>query len=147
MVLAHAVVADLGLGHGGVLAAEEVLLRHPELGAGLDHVDGIDAACHGGESLDGPQHVVHQRAAAGSDLDQLDGLALAALGEPLGHEPDGAQLAKDLRDLGRGDEVALEAELVTAGLESARVVAANVGRQAHAHVAGQRDGAGCLGGE
>src|SRR5690242_460582 len=83
-----------------------------------------------------PQHVVHQRAAAGPNLDQLDALAPAALGHPLGDEPDATELAKDLGDLGRGHEVALEAELVAALLECAGVVAANVSREAHAHEAG-----------
>jgi hypothetical protein len=43
-----------------------------------------------------PQHVVHQGAAAGPDLDQFDALARAVLGEPFGQEPDAAQLAEDL---------------------------------------------------
>ena len=91
-----------------------------------------------------PQHVVHQGATTRPDLDQLDAAGGAALGHPLSDEPDAAQLAKDLGDLGRGDKVALEAELVAVGAEGARVVAANVGRQTHAHVAGEGDGAGCL---
>ena len=92
-----------------------------------------------------PQHVVHQSAAARPNLNELDALGLAALGHPLGHEPDAAELAKDLGDLGRGHEIALQAELVAALFDSARVVAANVGSQTHAHVAGDRHGTGCLG--
>ena len=52
-VFADAVPADFGLGHDGVGTAEEVLLGFAELGTGFDHVDGVDAAGHGWEALDG----------------------------------------------------------------------------------------------
>lgn len=48
-------------------------------------------------------------------------------------------------DFGGGDEVALCAELVAVLADGAGVVAAEVAGEAHAHVAGEGDGAGGLG--
>lgn len=47
---ADAMVANLGLGHGRIFPTEQVLLGHPQFGAGLDHVDGIDGLRHVPES-------------------------------------------------------------------------------------------------
>lgn len=91
------------------------------------------------------KHVVHEGAPAGPNLNQLDALAGPALADPFGDEPDAEELAEDLGDLGGGDEVALCAELVAVLADGAGVVAANVTGEAHAHVAGEGDGAGGLG--
>lgn len=90
------------------------------------------------------QHVVHEGAAAGPDLDELDAARGAGLADPLGDEPQADELAKELRDVGRGGEVAARAEGLAAAVAAAAaaaVVAAHVARQTHAHVAGQRHGA------
>lgn len=160
-ILAGTVAARVGLGGGSVGAAEAHLLRLAELAAGLDHEDALDAGGHGWEALDGlecvgsqcgsdirstyTKHVVHEGAPAGPNLNQLDALAGPALADPLGDEPDAEQLAEDLGDLGGGDEVALDAELVAVLTDGAGVVAAQVAGEAHAHVAGEGDGAGGLG--
>jgi len=84
------------------------------------------------------KHVIHEGATTGADLDELNGPARSALGHPFGNEPNADKLTKDLGDLGGGYKVALEAELVAAILNSARVVSAYVGCQTHAHEASQR---------
>lgn len=163
-ILAGAVAARVGLGGGSVGAAEALLLGLAELAACFDHEDTLDAGGHGWEALDSlwnecvsdvhiviyksstyTKHVVHEGAAAGPNLNQLDALAGPALADPLGDEPDAEELAKDLGDLGGGDEVALCAELVAVLADGAGVVAAEVAGEAHAHVAGEGDGAGGLG--
>ena len=51
------------------------------------------------------QHVAHQRTAAGTEFDQMKALRPAAILPDL-HEEKADQLAKNLADLGRRDEVA-----------------------------------------
>lgn len=91
-----------------------------------------------------PKHVVHQRPPPRAQLDQLNALALAALRNPLGHEPDPHELPEDLGDLGRRDKVPLQAELVASVLYRPGVVATEVGSEAHSHVASQWHGASDL---
>ncbi|KAH9827980.1 hypothetical protein Tdes44962_MAKER09530 [Teratosphaeria destructans] len=106
---------------------------------------GLDGLCQGGEIAYGAEHVVHQRPAAGADLDEHDAVALAALGDPFGDDPDADEFAEDLGDLGGGDKVAFGAELVAGGRGvCGSVVAAEVAGEALAHEGGDGDGAGGL---
>ncbi len=91
------------------------------------------------------EHIVHESASAWADLDELDALLGSALADPFGDKPDAHEFAKDLRDLGRGNEIPLAAELVSATLPSACVIATEVGGETHTHITGQGDGARGLG--
>ncbi len=78
----------------------------------LDEMD-VDGRVKGGKGARGPQEVGHQRAAAGAELDEPDGLRPAE-GVPGLGRPDADQLAEDLADLRGGDEVARRTEGVAA---------------------------------
>ncbi len=52
-VFTDAVIADLGLSHGGVFVAKKGLLGFSQLGTSLYHVNGINAISHGREVLNG----------------------------------------------------------------------------------------------
>lgn len=95
-VFADAVPADFGLGHRRIGTAEEGLLDFSELGAGLDHVDGVDAVSHGREFLYGSKHIVHESATTRANFDELYTLVGAPLSHPLGDKPDADKLAEDL---------------------------------------------------
>jgi len=102
-------------------------------GAGLDQMQlrGIARRRHG--LGNGAQRVGHQRAAPGPQLDQPYRRG-PTHGIPQRGAPQPDQLAVNLRDLGRGDEVALEAERVSCG-----VVAMARMAQRQCHVLGQTD--------
>ena len=52
-VFAHAMIPNLGLGHGRLVAAKKVFLRGPQLGTGFDHVNSLDAISHRFEVANG----------------------------------------------------------------------------------------------
>ena len=72
------------------------------------------------------KYVIHEGAATGADLDQLDTVALPPLGEPFCDEPDANELPKDLRDLRRCHEVSFQAELISTFGNGAGVVSTQV---------------------
>lgn len=76
----------------------------------------------------GVQRIARQRAATGAKLDIVDVLARAHP-HPQISQPQPDQLAKHLRDFGRGDEIALLAERIAAGV-IARVAFADIVRKA-----------------
>lgn len=86
-----------------------------------------------------PQDVLHQRSPSRSELYKLYALALSALRQPFCHEPYAHELAKDLRDLRRGDEVPSLAKLVLSIGGAARIVSSQIRDQALAHVLGDGD--------
>ena len=63
----------------------------------------------------GAQRVAHQRAAAGAELGEHEGVGAALVGPDLGR-PEADQLAEHLADLGGGDEVARRAERIAGGV-------------------------------
>ncbi len=81
----------------------------------------------------GAQHVGHQRAAAGAELGQNEGVGRTQH-LPHADRPQADQLAEDLADLGRGDEVAGAAE----GVALHVVAVLGVG-EAGRHEIGDRD--------
>ena len=66
----------------------------------------VQAVVESGEVARGAQQVAHQGSAAGSQLHQLHLLGLSEL-LPLRDAPNADELAKDLVDFGRRDEMAL----------------------------------------
>jgi hypothetical protein len=90
------------------------------------------------------KHVIHESASARTDLNKLDAIFRSSLGHPFCYEPNANQLAKNLRDFGRGDEISPPPKLVTALLESSCVVATCVRCETHAHITSQRDRASYL---
>lgn len=91
------------------------------------------------------QHIIHQRPLPGPNLDQLHPAARPPLRHPLRDRPDADELAKDLRDLRRGDEVAFLAENIAAtAFARARVVSAIGVGEDLTHECGDGDGTCCL---
>ena len=100
--------------------------------AGLDQMD-----AHGGGERGHhprrPQRVGHQRAAPGPELDHGHPAGPPEI-EPVLHQRQADQLAEQLADLRRGDEVAGGAQRI-----AARIVARHWMGQGQRHVAGDRD--------
>ena len=92
-----------------------------------------------------PQHIIHKRAPPRSDLHQIHPLASLSLCHPFRYHPHPYQFTKNLADLGTGDKVPFDAELVAGGGGVVGgVVAAQVGGEALAHEGCYGDGAGRL---
>ncbi len=121
------------LGQGGkivvvVAGGEGLALEPPQRRRGLDEMDLRGKAIATGAA----ERVPGERAAPRAKLDIVDVLA-ALHPHPQVSQPQADEFAEHLADLGRGDEVALGAERIAAGI---------VARVAFAHELGQADRAG-----
>lgn len=95
------------------------------------------------EVLPYPKNITHQRSPTRSHLNDLYFLFLA-LCQPFRIYPDANQLAKDLANLGRRNEVAFRAELVLTRTGLSCIVTAFGCCEALSHVRSYGNGACCL---
>ncbi len=86
----------------------------------------------------GTEEVGHQRAWAGTELDEIKGLRLSHRFETL-HAPDADELSEHLGDFGSGGEVTSPAQRI-----ASHIVAVNGVAEAQSHVAVERHGPGGL---